>query len=142
MQDRAGDGSQRRVGLGQGDTGLKPRTYGQPPCVHTVIDMVPGRIDDGIGSKRSEDLRLLRWVGSNKSLRHHANHREWHVGDDQLTANHIGSAIEPRLPKAFTDYHREASRTATPAIVFRRKVPSHEGRDRSARKNCPLTRTP
>ena len=99
--------------------------------------MVPGRIDDRVGGKRRIDLRIARGVGSYKPLRHHPDHRERHIGDDQLAPNHIGRAVEPRLPELLRDDHRKTRRISTLAVIFRGQITSHQWRSLQCPEELP-----
>ena len=125
---RAGDGGQRCVCLRQRDAGLQPCTHGPPPGVNSIVDMVPRRIDDGIGGKGGIELRIagggllplnrlgvaptavngtLAMVGLTQP------HRE----RDQTTDSQNGSAITTASPAGFL-----------PAIILRGEIASKQWR--------------
>src|ERR1700759_5528269 len=112
----------------QADARLQSRHHRQPPNADSGLDVVFWSVDDRVGRYRNEDLRPLRRVGSYKLLRHHTNHGERNVGDNQLPPYDIRSTIEPPRPKMFADHHCKSRRTATFLIVFRCQVPANQRR--------------
>src|SRR6185437_4548155 len=104
--------------------------------------MVSRGVNDRISRERSKDLRSLRWVGSYKPLRHHADYSKRRVGDRQLSPHNVRCAMEPALPETLADHDRKSYRTTAMPVILGRQIASQQRRRFERLKELPAYQHP